>query len=83
MRGLFWIAWRLLISRKRAFVLSVIGVVVSVALFIVAQAASLGVERFFVRTVLGANGAIRLGDRFRETMFSTGNPEEPTLRLFV
>lgn len=57
------IAWRMLISRKWGFLLSIIGVGVGVAFFIMAQAQSDGLQQFFIRTILGANGAIQIQDK--------------------
>ena len=69
------IAWRLLITRKWAMALTLLGVGLGVALFIMAQAETQGLERFFVRTVLGTNGAIRLGDRLQDTLHSSADEE--------
>jgi len=65
-----WISWRLLVERKRAFCIITIGIVLSVALLIIAQAQMQNLEQFFVRTVLGSDGAIQLGDRLQDTIIS-------------
>ncbi len=80
MQSNWMIAWRLLCTRKRAMILTLGAVALGVALFIMAQAQIQGIERFFIRTVLGANGAIRLGERFQETLHSS-TEEENLLRI--
>ncbi|MFH1067095.1 MAG: FtsX-like permease family protein [bacterium] len=61
----FYIALRFIVSRKRAFVTSMIGVVCGVAFFICAQAQTQGFEEYFVQTVLGSRGSIVISDRFQ------------------
>ena len=47
--------------------LSLAGIVFGVAFFVVTQAQTSGFEKFFIRTVLGTNGAIRISDQFQDT----------------
>jgi lipoprotein-releasing system permease protein len=66
----FRIAIRFLVSKKRSMAMSLAGIVLGVGLFIVAQAQATGFEQLFIRTVLGANGAVRIQDKFQETLTS-------------
>jgi lipoprotein-releasing system permease protein len=43
-------------------------IVLGVGLFVVTQATTSGFEQFFIRTILGTNGAIRIEDRRQDTM---------------
>ena len=61
------LAWRFVIARKRPMILSLAGIVFGVAFFVVTQAQTSGFEKFFIRTVLGTNGAIRISDQFQDT----------------
>lgn len=51
-------------------IMSLIGIVFGVAFFIVTQAQTSGFEQFFIRTMLGVNGALRVEDRIQQTMRS-------------
>jgi lipoprotein-releasing system permease protein len=66
----FLIALRFLLSRKRAMLMSLAGIVFGVTFFIVTQAQTSGFEQFFIRTMLGVNGALRVEDRIQQTMRS-------------
>ncbi len=64
-------------------ILSCIGVIFGVALFIVAQAATAGFERYYIDTTLGTSSSIQITDRFQSpyTMIvgeekKKGEPEE-------
>ena len=61
------LAWRFVVARKRPMLLSLAGIVFGVAFFVVTQAQTSGFEKFFIRTVLGTNGAIRISDQFQDT----------------
>ncbi len=61
------IAIRFLTANKRAMAMSLAGIIFGVAFFIFGQAQTSGFEQFFVKTILGTNGAIRVQDRIRET----------------
>jgi len=52
------IASRFLTAKKRAMVMSLSCIVLGVGLFVVTQATTSGVEQFFIKTILGTNGAI-------------------------
>ena len=58
------IALRFLGHRKRAFVLSLSGVVFGVAIFICTQAQTQGFAKNFIDSTLGSNGALLLRSRF-------------------
>jgi len=64
------IAWRFLIAKRRAMAMSLAGIIFGVAFFIVTQAQTSGFERFFVQTILGVNGAVRVQDRLQATVTS-------------
>src|SRR5688572_30705000 len=49
--------------------MSLTGIVFGVGFFIVTQAQTSGFEQFFVKTILGTDGAIRIEDRIQQTMF--------------
>jgi len=59
------IALRFLTHRKRAFILSLCGVVFGVAIFICAQAQTAGFAQNFIDSNLGSNGALVLSSRFK------------------
>ena len=59
------IALRFLFHRKRAFVLSLCGVVFGVSIFITTQAQTQGFAKRFIDSTLGSNGAIMLRAQFR------------------
>ena len=60
-----YIALRFLVHRKRALLLSLVGVVFGVAIFISTQAQTQGFSKFFIDSSLGSNGAVVLRSRFR------------------
>lgn len=62
------IAFRFLTAKKRAMLMSLACIILGVGLFVVTQATTSGFERFFIRTILGTNGAIRIEDRIQDTM---------------
>ncbi|PZR74905.1 MAG: hypothetical protein DLM73_06740, partial [Chthoniobacterales bacterium] len=59
-----YIALRFLSHRKRAFILSLSGVVFGVAIFICTQAQTQGFAKNFIDSTLGSNGALLLRSRF-------------------
>jgi lipoprotein-releasing system permease protein len=69
------IAFRFLTAKKRAMLMSLSCTVLGVGLFIVTQATTSGFEKFFVRAILGADGAIRIEDKLQNTLrtISAGN----------
>lgn len=46
------------------------GIVFGVGFFIITQAQTSGFERFFIKTILGVNGMVRVEDRFQSTLRS-------------
>ncbi len=64
------IALRFLLSRKRAMLMSFSGIVFGVAFFIVTQAQTSGFQQFFIKTILGVDGMMRVEDRFQSTLRS-------------
>ena len=64
------IALRFLTAKRRAMSMSLAGIVFGVAFFIVTQAQTSGFEEFFIKTILGSNGAIRIEDSIQDTLSS-------------
>jgi lipoprotein-releasing system permease protein len=64
------IACRFLTAKKRAMMMSLACIVLGIGLFVVTQATTSGFEGFFIKTVLGANGAIRIEDEIQTTIRS-------------
>lgn len=64
------IAFRFLTAKKRAMLMSLSCTVLGVGLFIVTQATTSGFEAFFIRTILGTSGALRIEDKMQDTMRS-------------
>lgn len=64
------IAIRFLTAKKRSMLMSLAGIVFGVGFFIVTQAQTSGFEDFFIKTILGTNGAIRIEDRFQDTIYA-------------
>ena len=60
-----YIALRFLGHRKRAFILSMSGVIFGVAIFICTQAQTQGFARHFINSTLGSNGSLVLRARFQ------------------
>ncbi|MDG2168631.1 MAG: ABC transporter permease [Opitutales bacterium] len=61
------IALRFLTANKRAMAMSLTGIIFGVGFFIFGQAQTTGFQQFFVKTILGTDGAIRVQDRIRIT----------------
>lgn len=70
------IALRFLTARKRSMLMSLTGIVFGVGFFIVTQAQTSGFEQFFIKTILGTNGAIRIQDKFQPSLFTMRGGEE-------
>jgi len=64
------IAWRFLTARKNAMAMSLSCTVLGVGLFIITQAATSGFKQFFVATILGTDGALRVEDKIQATVSS-------------
>ena len=62
------IAFRFLTANKRSMLMSLSCIVLGIGLFIVTQATTSGFEEFFIKTILGTNGAIKVEDRIQETI---------------
>jgi lipoprotein-releasing system permease protein len=60
-----YIALRFATHRKRALLLSLIGVVFGVGIFICTQAQTQGFMQFFIDSTIGSNGALMVRSRFR------------------
>jgi lipoprotein-releasing system permease protein len=79
-----YIALRFLRHRKRSFVLSLLGVVFGVAIFICTQAQTQGFAKNFIDSTLGSNGALLLRSRFQNANSgllvppkNVRNPDQP------
>jgi lipoprotein-releasing system permease protein len=73
------IAFRFLVAKRRAMLLSLTCIVLGVGFFIVTQATTSGFQDLFIKTLLGTDGAIRIQDEIQDTlrsMASVGN--DPT-----
>jgi len=66
----FRIALRFLTAKKRAMLMSLSCIILGVGLFIVTQAATSGFQEFFIKTILGTNGAIQIQDKVQQTLRS-------------
>lgn len=64
------IAFRFLTAKKRAMLMSLSCIVLGVGLFVVTQATTSGFEQFFIRTILGTDGSMRIEDRIQYTIRS-------------
>ncbi|HQF40223.1 MAG TPA: ABC transporter permease [Opitutaceae bacterium] len=64
------IALRFLTAKRRSMFMSLTGIVFGVGFFIVTQAQTSGFEEFFIKTILGTNGAIRIEDGIQDTLRS-------------
>lgn len=64
------IAVRFLTAKKRAMLMSLAGIVFGVGFFVVTQAQTSGFEQFFIRTIIGTDGALRVEDRLQETLYA-------------
>ncbi len=62
------IATRFLLAKKRSMFMSLCGISFGVGFFIVTQAQVSGFEEFFIKTILGTDGAIRIEDRKQSTL---------------
>ncbi|HLS28521.1 MAG TPA: ABC transporter permease [Opitutales bacterium] len=79
----FQIAFRFLWAKKRAMLMSIGGIALGVAFFILTQAQTSGFEQFYIRTILGTSGAIQIRDRFQDTLRTMELAEEgkPSFRI--
>ncbi len=63
--------------------MSLLGIVLGIAFFIVTQAQTSGFEAFFIRTILGTNGAIHISDRFQDLSGMVSKSEKDGSVKFV
>ncbi len=75
-----YIALRFLGHRKRAFILSLGGVVFGVAIFICTQAQTQGFAKNFIDSTLGSNGALVLRSRFEPRAAGLMVPPKSSVR---
>src|ERR1035438_9057521 len=66
----FRIALRFLTAKKRSMVMSLSCIILGVGLFVVTQATTSGFEGFFIKTILGTDGALRVEDKRQSTLQS-------------
>ncbi len=64
------IAIRFLFAKRKSMLMSLAGITFGVAFFIVTQAQTSGFEGFFIRTILGTNGALRVREKIQDTLRS-------------
>jgi lipoprotein-releasing system permease protein len=65
------IAFRFLTAKKRAMLMSLSCTILGVGLFIITQATTSGFEGFFIRTIIGTDGAMRISDKIQNTLWFT------------
>lgn len=75
----FRIALRFLTAKKRAMLMSLSCIILGVGLFVVTQATTSGFEEFFIKTILGTNGALRIEDKIQETIRSMAAGDGDTM----
>ena len=66
----FRIALRFLTAKKRSMVMSLSCIILGIGLFVITQSATRGFEQFFVKTILGSDGAARVEDKRQATIQS-------------
>ncbi len=64
------IALRFLTAKKSSMMMSLACIVLGVGLFIVTQATTSGFKNYFIKTILGTDGAVRIQDRMQSSMQS-------------
>ena len=69
----FRIALRFLTAKKRSMVMSLSCIILGVGLFVVTQATTRGFEGFFIKAILGTDGAMRVEDKRQATIQSISN----------
>jgi lipoprotein-releasing system permease protein len=80
-----YIALRFATHRKRALLLSLVGVIFGVAIFICTQAQTQGFAQFFIDSTVGTNGALLLREGFRpryEALVVSSRPGSEAHRLY-
>ncbi len=61
------IALRFLLAKKRSMTMSLAGIAFGVGFIVLTQAVTTGFQAFFIRTILGTDGALRVEDKFQAT----------------
>ena len=64
------IAIRFLTAKKSSMMMSLACIILGVGLFIVTQATTSGFKNYFIKTILGTDGAVRIQDRMQSSMQS-------------
>jgi len=64
------IALRFLTAKKSSMMMSLSCIVLGVGLFIVTQATTSGFKGYFIKTILGTDGAVRIQDKMQSSMQS-------------
>jgi len=59
------IALRFLLAKRRAMLMSLTGIALGVGFIVLTQAITSGFQGFFIQTILGADGAIRVEDKIQ------------------
>jgi len=59
------IALRFLLAKRRAMLMSLAGIAFGVGFIVLTQAVTSGFQQFFIQTILGADGAIRVEDKIQ------------------
>lgn len=62
------IALRFLLAKKRSMLMSLTGIAMGVAFIILTQAITSGFQEFFVRTIIGTDGPMRVEDKMFQDM---------------
>ncbi|OAM88494.1 ABC transporter permease [Termitidicoccus mucosus] len=62
------IALRFLLAKRRSMMMSLTGIAFGVGFIILTQAVTTGFQEFFIRTILGTDGALRVEDKFQATV---------------
>jgi ABC-type transport system, involved in lipoprotein release, permease component len=65
MRTNLQIALRFLLAKKRSMAMSLVGIAFGVGFIVLTQAVTTGFQAFFIQTILGTDGAIRVEDKFQ------------------
>ena len=77
------LALRYVVARKRAMSMSLLGISLGIAFFVVTQAQTSGFEAFFIRTILGTNGALHISDRFQDVTGMVSKAEKDGSIQFI
>lgn len=78
------IAYRFLVAKRRAMLLSLTCTILGVGFFIVTQATTSGFQNLFIQTLLQTDGAIRIQDEIQDTMRSmaaAGNDPKESFQI--